>query len=713
MTRHRLQPLVAPRSVAVVGATAREGAVGNEVLTNLMRGRYPGALYAVNPGYDNVLGIPCFPTLTALPEAPEHVVFALGDRHIEASLEEAIGLGVAAATIYSSLLLEEGDGLRERVAGRAKAAGLLLAGGNGMGIYNFRDRFWGCGFDTREHPVQGNVVLLSQSGSGMSGILDCEERLDFLFAVSTGQELVVGVEDYLDYVLELPETGVVGLFLETTRRPEKLIAAFAKAARKRIPLVAIKVGRSELAARMAVSHSGALAGSDGAWQAVFDRYGVQRVADMDELATALILLSKVPVPESAGDGGLVTLHDSGGERQLIIDLAERIGVPFAALSKATEQRLAAMLDPGLPPVNPLDAWGAGGPAAHGVMANSLTAMLEEGSALLGAVVHDRGPGSAIYPDYIGYLERAHEATGKPVCLVAARQGSGADALAVKTTRRGFPVLDGVAQFLTAARCLFDYHAWLNRPTPAPPRLSQVIVDNLRSQLVEAGLAGSLNEHLSTALLSECGLSMNAGMLVHSVEDIDGIAGSLHYPVVLKTAAGIEHKSDVDGVVLGIDSAGALRAAYADLARRLGPQAVIAPMIEAPGVEMFLGSMRDPQFGAMVVLGFGGIHAETLNDVVVLAAPFDADMAGRALEGLALRPLLDGGRGAEPVDRQAFCEMAARLSAMVHALREVIVEVDINPVKVGPWGAVGLDALVVCEPPLPGTAGPAASPETVA
>jgi hypothetical protein len=185
-----------------------------------------------------------------------------------------------------------------------------------------------------------------------------------------------------------------------------------------------------------------------------------------------------------------------------------------------------------------------------------------------------------------------------------------------------------------------------------------------------------------------------------------MAESLHFPVVLKTAAGIAHKSDVGGVVLGIDCAEALRSAYGELSDRLGPQAYIAPMIEAPGVEMLLGSTRDPQFGPMVVLGFGGIHAETLNDVAVLVAPFDAEAAGRALDRLALRSLLDGTRGAEPVDRHAFCEMAARLSAMVYALRDVVVEVDINPVRVGPWGAVGLDALVVCEPALPGTAAPA-------
>ncbi len=693
---HRLQPLLAPASVAVVGATPREGAVGNEVLVNLQRGKFPGRLFAVNPGHEQILEIPCFSSLGTLPEVPEHVIFALGDRHIEEAVDEAIALGVPAATIYSALLLEEGDGLRERVAAKIEAAGMLLAGGNGMGIYNFRDRFWGCGFDTRQHPVVGNVVLLSQSGSGMSGILDCEERIDFLFAASTGRELVVGVEDYLDYVLDLPETGVVGLFLETARQPDKLLAAFAKAAGKRIPIVTLKVGRTELSARMAQSHSGALAGSDDSYQAIFDRYGVQRVADMDELASALILLSKVTLPETdAEHAGLVGLHDSGGERQLMIDLAEAAGVPFARLSESTEKQLLERLDPGLPAVNPLDGWGAGGADADQVMTDCFSAMLAEDTALLGAVVHDRAPGGGIYTDYLDYLEQAHARTGKPVCLVASRQGTGADPRVIETTRRGFPVLDGVSQFLAAVRCLFGYRDFQRRPVMAVPALSPFIVDNLRGQINDAGLSGSLGEHLSTALLSDCGLTMNAGMLVHSGDDVDAVADNLHYPVVLKTAEDIEHKSDVGGVVLDIDSAAALRSAYGELSGRLGATAYIAPMIEAEGLEMILGSTLDPQFGPMVVLGLGGIHAETLQDVAVLAAPFDAATAERALNNLKLQPLLGGARGAEPVDVHAFCEMAARLSVMVHALKDIVVEVDINPVKLGPWGVVGLDALVVC------------------
>ena len=261
---------------------------------------------------------------------------------------------------FSSLVLRDDaePPLKQRIRDKAQQAGLLFCGANSMGFYNFSHNVWVGGFPTRSHHKPGNVALISQSGAGMSGILDPDERIDFNFAVSTGLELTVTAEDYLDYALEQPETRVIGLFLETSRGPDKLIAAFKKAADRKLPIVAVKVGRTELAAQLAVSHSGALAGSDVAYDAVFDRYGVQRVDDMEQLATALILFAQ---PHPVGPGGIVTIHDSGGERQLIIDTAARLGAPLADISEQTRRTLETLLDPGLPAVNPLDVWSAGGP----------------------------------------------------------------------------------------------------------------------------------------------------------------------------------------------------------------------------------------------------------------------------------------------------------------------------------------------------------------
>ena len=199
--------------------------------------------------------------------------------------------------------------------------------------------------------------------------------------------LSVSLEDYLDYVLDLPDPCGGSLY-ETSRHPEKLVAAFKKAAQRRVPIVALKVGSTALSAQMALSHTGALAGSDEAYSALFERYGVQRVSDMDQLATVLIMFSQT---QPMGDGGLVCLHDSGGERALLIDLADAQQVPLTVLAENTKKSITKHIDPGLPIVNPLDGWGAGGADAHQRMANCFECLIADSDAALGAVVHDRGP----------------------------------------------------------------------------------------------------------------------------------------------------------------------------------------------------------------------------------------------------------------------------------------------------------------------------------
>lgn len=692
---HRLTPLLCPSSIAVLGASRRAG-VGNEVVRNLLQGAYPGKLYAVNPGYDAVEGVPCYPSLAALPEAIEHVIFAVSDARIEAALEQAIQHGARAATIYSSLLLvnDTHPPLQERIITKAQNAGILLAGGNGMGFYNFRDKVWACGFDTRgNHRPPGNVSLLSQSGAGMSGILDCEERIDFNFAASTGQELLVGIEDYLDFVLDQPETKVVGLFLETSRQPQKLLAALQKAIQRKIPIVAIKVGRTALSAELAQSHSSALVGSDASYQALFDRYGVQRVDDMDQLATALIMFAQ---PHAVAAGGLVSLHDSGGERQLMIDLAASFEVPLARLGSQTTQDLSELLDPGLPAINPLDAWSAGGDDADSVMAQCFSAMLKDSAAAMGAVIHDRAPYGKIYSSYAGYLRAGHAASGKPVFLVANRQGSGVDEQVVNLTREGFPVLDGVNQFLSGAKCLLAYRDYLQAPATGAVELDAAKVAEWQQRLAPRGQNGStLDELVTSDLLADLGIPMAASVAVNSEVELAALATDARYPVVLKTAAaGVAHKSELGGVILALQDADALVTAYTNLAAQLGPRAIVAPMIEEPGLEMLLGVACDEQFGPIIVLGMGGIYAELLHDTIALLPPCDAATARRALDKLQMRALLDGVRGETAVDIEAYCAAAATLSAIAVAFKDQIKEIDINPIKALAQGCVGLDALLV-------------------
>ena len=697
-SEHYLSPLLSPKSIAIVGASERAHSVGRQTLENLLTGGFQGRIYAVNPGYESVLGVACYPDLASLPETVEHVVLTVGDQHIEAALIEVINHGAKSATMMSSLVLPDDHEpyLRDRVDARIRESGLLVCGANGMGFYNFTENTWICGFDTRNNHIHGgNVTLISHSGSGMCGIVDCEERIDFNIVVSTGQELCVSMDQYMDFALDQPETRVIGLFMETARNPEGMIAAFKKASDKGIPVVVLKVGRTELSARLAVSHSGAMAGRDDAYQAVFDRFGVQRVHDMDELATTLIMFAQ---PHEVANGGLVAIHDSGGERQLLIDLADDMNVPLTRIQAETESRLKELLDAGLPAVNPLDAWGAGGPGSDKIMEECLAALMRDPNAAMGAVIHDRAPLSGIYDSYIEYMHRGHEASGKAVFLVSNRQGTGADPKVVATTREGFPILDGVRSFLTGVRCVFNYRDFQTRKNSEeilPADEDQIAEETVSRWLEKLGKGETLGEFESGHLLRDFGICTNPMRLIDDETSLMTAADSMTYPLVLKTAkAGVLHKTDQNGVFLNLENEDQLKTAYADISKRLGSKVLLSPMVKTHGVEMVLGLVTDDQFGPLVMLGFGGINVEVLNDVVYAIPPFSKATASRLLDTLAHRPLLNALRNRPALDIDAYCQMAASFSQLASRFGDVIEEIDINPVIVSPDSCLALDALVV-------------------
>jgi acetate---CoA ligase (ADP-forming) len=416
------------------------------------------------------------------------------------------------------------------------------------------------------------------------------------------------------------------------------------------------------------------------------------VRDMDELATTLILFAQ---PHRVADGGLVTIHDSGGERQLLIDLADDAGVPLAQISAETTTTLGALLDPGLPAVNPLDAWSTGGPEFDATMAKCFATLMRDPDAALGAVVHDRIAGGGIHPGYLDYLRAGHQASGKPAVLVANRQGTGADPLVVAATREGFPVVDGAETFLKGVRHLFGHRDFARRAPAAPPRIPDAVLARWRARLA-AGR--DLDEHGAMQLVRDAGLPANAGCIVENERDAKAAARDLGYPVVLKTAKrGVQHKSELAGVRLGIRDEHELAAAFREFAARIDPRVLVAPMIEARGAEMLLGMIHDPQFGPIVVVGAGGVHVEAVADVVYAVPPFDAAEAARLVDRLRVAPLLKSRRHPRPLALDDFCRAAARFSALVAALGDALEEMDLNPVIVHPDGCIVVDALVVPRP----------------
>ncbi len=687
MTAHRLDPLMRPTSVAVLGASQRPGSVGNTFVRQSLAAGFTGRLYPVNPRYEMVEGLPCYPSLEALPEAVEHVIFAIPNAAIEAGLDQAIAVGAKAATMVSSLYLPDDSTPRlpERVGAKCRQGGLLLCGANCMGFYNFEVGLWACGYLTRPNHMAGNVTFLTHSGSALCSVIDAEGRIDYNYVVSCGQELTVNLADYMDFALSQPSTEVLAIFMETAREPDRFEAALAKAQDRRIPVVMLKVGRTEESAKLATSHSGAMVGDDGAYHALFERYGVHRVDSLDELIYTSLLFSRIG---ALGPGGLATIHDSGGERELLMDLADAKGVRFSRINEATTKRLADRLDYGLPPVNPCDAWGTGNDF-EAIFNDCLTALMVDPDTAIGAVACDRGPEGGLNGENVRIARQASAASGKPVLVCANHQGTGNNLDLVALSRAGLVVMDGIPQFLTAVKAMTDHRDFQAPGLPEAP--DPALVAKWRARL---GGGAPLDELEALDLLQDFGLPTVPRRLALSREEALAGAEALGYPVVLKTAMpGIAHKSDLGGVRLDLADATALGEAYDAMAASLGPRVLVAAM--APkGVEMILGVTRDRQLGCTQLIGAGGIHAEVLKDVVLVRPPFDAAWARAALDRLRLRPLLDGLRGQPAADIQAFAAMAAKLSAMTHALADVIAEIDVNPVIVGPWGCMAVDALIV-------------------
>ena len=686
---HRLDPLLDPESIVIVGATT-SGGMGSRVIKNLQNGGYKGKLYGLHPKNKDAFGIPCYPDFKSLPEKVEHAIFAVSDERVEGLVDAAIEAGVKAMSMMSMLYLDDDQKpyLKDRIQTKLKEADILLCGANGMGFFHIEKGVWVNGHFSRPNHESGGVCIISQSGSGVAGIIDCEERINLNLSVSSGSELTVGAEDYLDYILHQESTTVVGLFLETIRKPDQMIKSFELANEKRIPIVVLKTGRTERSAELTVSHSGGLAGVDDCYNALFDKYGIQRVADMDELATTLIMFDQ---PHSLANGNMVSMHDSGGERQLIIDIADQQGVEFAELEEATTQKLEEILDPGLPPVNPLDAWGKGLGDADQIMIDSMIAMLSDSNASMGAIVMDRGPLGKIFPEYVDYLEQTNQQTGKPVFLVSNRQGTGTDPLVLELSQNGMPVLDGMHSFLAGVRCLHQYRDFLNRKDEINVDLNADKLKKYQGQLEKSDF---VSEADALNMFFDLSLNANQSNIVANEEELVSTAKEMGFPLVLKTAVeDVYHKSELSGVYLNIDTEEKLRSSYKELQEKLPGNALLAKMVQSEGVEMIVGMTTDQQLGPMVTIGFGGYYAEAMNDAITLMPPFSKEMAKNALSKLKMKTLLEGYRGSKPADLDAFSEFASRFSMIAVELSNQVCEIDLNPVILGNDNCIAVDALI--------------------
>ena len=744
--RAALHAMLEARSVAIVGASARPGSFGERMLAEAGRSPARPVIYPVNPRYPDIGGRRCYASVADLPEPADLVLLGVPDAALEHQLALAAGVGCRSAVIFGNAHEDPADpagpgrdgaavgdlpdsappdgpagsdepaglpplpagptpppaeraaparpGLRQRLAAIARSAGMEVCGAGCMGFANVGYGLRAMGYLEPDPLPAGPIALVTHSGSVFSALLRTRRALGFTLAVSSGQELVTAAPSYLEYALGQPGTRVLALVLEAMREPGRLRGVLAKAAERDIPVVLLTAGNSAGGRAMVTAHSGALAGTDGGWEALARAYGVHRVGDLAEMADTLELFClqagriRRSQDRAAAGHGIATVHDSGLERAHAADVASETGVPFGVISEATTARLECLLDPGLLATNPLDVWGTGA-STRELFGRCLVTLAGDDSVEAVALAVDLVTEYDADDSYrLAVLDAAAQ-TGKPVAVIANLASAIDQDAADRLRASGIPVLEGMRTGMRALGHLLDHQ----RRPPAVHEAATQATGRLARALDLLG-RGRQTGAAQLDLLREYGIPAATAERVTSAAAALAAARRIGYPVVLKTdEPGIAHKSDAGGVVLGLADGDELAAAYADLAARLGPAALVCQTVPS-GTELALGIVRDPDLGPLVVVGAGGILVELVSDRAVALPPLTPDQAAELLDGLKVRRLLDGARGARPADLDSITRAIAAVAELASELGDHIEALDVNPLICGPDGAIAVDALVV-------------------
>ncbi|MCC7164710.1 MAG: acetate--CoA ligase family protein [Anaerolineae bacterium] len=699
-THQNLSPLLNAQSVAIVGISELPR-FGGVVYDNLRALGYAGRVFGVNPKYRELFGMPCYPLLLDLPERPDLAILALPNSRLLAGLRDAAEMGIPAAVIFANAHSEPRDGeplLQEQLREIAAASGMVVCGPNCMGFHAFAGRLPVSGYPVTPLPA-GNVTFITHSGSQFDALWQNRRGIRFNYLVSAGNELVTTLADYMCFALEQPTTRVIGLFMETVRDPKTFVAALETAAKRDIPVVALKVGQSSRGAELAQAHSGALAGKDAAYDALFKYYGVRRVKSPDEMLDTLeVFANGMRTPTKF----ISSLHDSGGERGLLVDLADREGVSFAPINRATTQRLSEILEPGLAPVNPVDAWGTGNEydKIYGECLLALDADPSTGLNVFAVDLYGSDGANLGYPDI---AEAILPQLTKPLVFMTNLAASADEAQTSRLRALGVPVLMGAENGVRAIKHLVEYSEFARRRAANDARQRtnderRTAQDTIKSaddvsRPAVRRLPSFVDEYASAEILRAFGVLFPPSAVTDSLEETLRAGERIGYPVALKTAAGALHKSDKGGVKLNLGDPSALADAYAELDAAFGTRVLVQEMIPR-GVEMILGIVNDPHFGPMLAVGLGGIFVEVFKDSCLLMLPTTRADVRDALAHLRGAALLQGARGGAAVNIEAIVDAAMALSDFALAYRHAIAAVDVNPLIALPDRAVAVDAMIV-------------------
>jgi acetyltransferase len=689
-----LEALFCPRAIAVIGASRSQGKVGHELVANLLGSRFAGKIIPVNPSSDNVLGLPCYPTIKASKISVDLSIIAVPTAKVREAVAQSIEGGAQAIVVITAGFKEVGpDGakLEHEIAADCAARGVRLLGPNCLGLLNPHHGM-NASFAKRM-PKPGSIAVISQSGALCSAILDwaSARRLGLSTLVSMGNKADLNETDFLTALADDTNTKVIVAYLESIVSGNAFIKA-AEAAAIRKPVVVYKAGVTQAGGRAASSHTGSLAGADIAYGAAFRRSGVIRADTFEALFDYATAFAMQPLPK--GDR-VAIITNAGGPGIMAADAVEQSGMKVTSLATNTASALRAKLPSAASVGNPIDVLGDADPDRY-VMA--VEAAQDDES--VDAIVIILTPQAMTRPAETA-LAIARSTRGIKPVLVSFMGGEDVMPGRDELVAHNLPDYPSPDRAVAALHAMCEYGAWLRRPQRVVARfpVNRRRVERIIRRHVKTGLL-QVGEAAAKAILRAYDFNVLPGQLAATIDEALDVADHIGYPVAMKVASpDIIHKSDIGGVKLNLGSPEAVRDTYDLMMLRIRerlPKAriegVYIEKMSARGREVILGMTRDPQFGPMLMFGLGGIFVEVMKDVTFNIAPITHDEAIKMLESTKSFALLKGVRGQARVDINAIATSLQRISQLVTDFPQ-IVEMDINPFIVGEVGkeSVAADA----------------------
>ena len=700
-----LKSFFAPASVALVGATDDLTRFAGRVLMRMVNFGYQGKIFPVNPRFTEVGGLKCYPTVRDLPEAPDHVGIVVPTGLVMEILEDCAARGARFATVYSGGFAEtgtpEGRAMQAAIADFARKTGMRIMGPNCNGVVNFIDGFamtTSATVATRQ--PAGNVGVVAQSGgAGQVNVMwrAQEAGVGISYEVSCGNSADLDILDFMRFMIDDPATDVIMVLAESIPAGARLFEVARLAAERAKPIVMVKLGRTEAGSHAAASHTGALVGADDVCDAALRQCGIIRVDDCSDLYETAMLLRTRRWP---GGTRAAATTISGGNGVLLVDLGASLGISYPPYSTDTQARLAELLPKHGTTANPTD------------VTNAVIGKPDIFRRLIEIIAADASV-DVMIPIFTlsvaSDLRQAAEAAKsavKPVAILWTGACNDDPTLTARSlAAEGVAVYRNTSSCLKAVRAAMRYGEFLRSRQERPVttlRPANIDVETARRHIQAA--SGVLTERASKAVLAAYGFPLTREALAGDAAEAARIAHDLGGEVALKIeSADIPHKTEAGAIRLNVSGDGAVRAAFGEVmaaAKAYKPGARLAGVLVqemAPaGLEVVLGLVADPVFGTVVAAGLGGIHVEVLRDIVYRVAPIDNAEAHGMLRELRAHRMLEGVRGAKPRDSEALCDLIVRLSWLGHDCRDLIAELDINPLVLYERGAGArvVDALIV-------------------